>query len=196
MPDPLEKPVARSSRILPKLVFGAACLLTLVAIFYTEENWRGKRAWENCREELTAKGVNLNWAAHIPPSVPDDQNIFKAPNLAAWLVKSPQAGVSNELSWRCNLATDCVDRQNTNPVAEVTIVPLEAEVTATAADIVLRYSNSVPPSADPAQTKRLREVVRKLLWSDPAPPQQSSLQGAQNYTLMAKLIEPSRSLKV
>src|SRR5579859_7569104 len=152
MPDPLEKPVRSSRRILPKLLFGAACLVTLVAVFYAEENWRGKRAWETCRRELTAKGVNLNWAAYIPPAVPDDQNIFKAPNIAAWFVKPRQAGTSNELFWRCNAVADCVDRQNTNPVAEVTIVPLQADLTAAPADVILQYKNSVLPRTDPAQS--------------------------------------------
>ena len=196
MPDPLEKPVRSSRRILPKLLFGAACLLTLVAVFYAEENWRGKRAWETCRRELTAKGANLNWAAYIPPAVPDDQNIFKAPNIAAWFVRPRQAGVSNELYWRCNLAADCVDRQSTNPVADVTIVRPEDDVMAAPADVILRYSNSVPPSADAAQTQRLREAVRKVMWSDDVPPPELSLQGAQNYTLVAKLVEPARSLRV
>ena len=68
---------------------GLAILATLVAIFYTEEDWRGKRAWENCKRELEAKGTVLDWNAYIPSPVPDDQNIFKAPKMAAWFVKLP-----------------------------------------------------------------------------------------------------------
>ena len=55
-----------------------AALATLVAAFYLEENWRGKRAWENCQRELEAKGMLLDWNAYIPPAVPDEQNFFKA----------------------------------------------------------------------------------------------------------------------
>ena len=53
-----------------------AVLATLAALFYTEEDWRGKRAWDNCKRNLEANGVVLDWNALIPPAVPDDQNIF------------------------------------------------------------------------------------------------------------------------
>src|SRR5947209_3455029 len=38
-----------------------AGVATLVAVFYTVENWRGKRAWENCKRELAAEGLPLDW---------------------------------------------------------------------------------------------------------------------------------------
>ena len=62
---------------LRRLLIGTAIFATLIAIFYTEENWRGKRAWENCKRELEAKGMVLDWDKFIPPPVPDDQNFFK-----------------------------------------------------------------------------------------------------------------------
>ena len=74
-----------------------AVLTTLVAAFYLEENWRGKHAWENCRRELEAKGMLLDWNAYIPPAVPDDQNFFKAPKMREWFVKNPNA-TTNELN--------------------------------------------------------------------------------------------------
>ena len=63
-----------------------AALATLVAAFYLEENWRGKRTWENCQRELEAKGMLLDWNAGIPPAVPDEQNFFKAPKMQEWFV--------------------------------------------------------------------------------------------------------------
>ncbi|HXR03935.1 MAG TPA: hypothetical protein VN836_04425, partial [Verrucomicrobiae bacterium] len=65
-------------RISRRVLIALATLATLIAIFYTEEDWRGKRAWENCKRELEAKGAVLDWNAYIPPPVPDDQNFFKA----------------------------------------------------------------------------------------------------------------------
>jgi len=58
----------------------------MVATFYTEENWRGKHAWENCRRALEAKGIKMDWAEHIPPPVPDDQNVFAVPEMQQWFV--------------------------------------------------------------------------------------------------------------
>ena len=66
-----------------------AVLATLLAALYAFENWRGKRAWENARCELEAKGEVLDWSAYIPPPVPDDQNMFKAPKMQEWFVKNP-----------------------------------------------------------------------------------------------------------
>ena len=51
----------RGWRILRRVLITLAVLATLIAIFYTEEDWRGKRAWENCKRELEAKGVVLDW---------------------------------------------------------------------------------------------------------------------------------------
>jgi hypothetical protein len=47
--------------------------------FYAEEDWRGKRVWENYKREWEAKGEKFDWQAFVPPSVPDDQNFFTAP---------------------------------------------------------------------------------------------------------------------
>ena len=83
-----------------RVLIGLAILATLIAIFYTEEDWRGKRAWENCKRELEAKGAVLDWEKFIPPPVPDDQNFFKAPNMQKWFVKlkkPPVEPYTNEL---------------------------------------------------------------------------------------------------
>jgi hypothetical protein len=74
-------------RSASRLLFVAACLATLVGLFYVVENWRGKRAWDQCRHELEAQGAVIDWKALIPPPVPDDQNIFKAPMMTEWFVK-------------------------------------------------------------------------------------------------------------
>jgi hypothetical protein len=75
-----------SRRTQKRALIGLAALATLIAIFYTEENWRGKRAWEQCKRELEAKGAVLDWEKYIPSPVPDDQNFFKAPKMTDWFV--------------------------------------------------------------------------------------------------------------
>jgi hypothetical protein len=69
----------RGWRILRRLLITAAILATLLAAFYAEEDWRGKRAWENYKREWEAKGEKFDWQAFVPPAVPDDQNFFTAP---------------------------------------------------------------------------------------------------------------------
>jgi hypothetical protein len=75
-----EKPKRKLGwRLLRWGLIGVAFLVTLAAVLITEENWRGKRAWENYKRELEAKGEKLDWQAFVPPAVPDDQNFFCAP---------------------------------------------------------------------------------------------------------------------
>ena len=59
------------------LVLG--CLVTLVALFYAVENWRGRHAWQDFKHQREAKGERFELAAFIPPPVPDDQNFFETP---------------------------------------------------------------------------------------------------------------------
>jgi hypothetical protein len=59
------------------LVLG--CLVTLVALFYAIENWRGGRAWQNFKHEREAKGERFDMASFVPPPGPADQNFFETP---------------------------------------------------------------------------------------------------------------------
>ena len=92
-----EPQINRGWRIMRRLLIGLAVLATLAAIFYTEENWRGRRAWEKCKSEYEAKGWVFDWKAYIPPPVPDDHNFYKAPKMAEWFVKP---------DWRTGIGTN------------------------------------------------------------------------------------------
>lgn len=61
-----------------RTIISLAVIVTAVALFYLEEDWRGKRAWEQCKSEMEAKGWVLDWDKFLPKSVPDDQNFFTA----------------------------------------------------------------------------------------------------------------------
>ncbi|HEX5399657.1 MAG TPA: hypothetical protein VFY06_11485, partial [Verrucomicrobiae bacterium] len=75
-----EKPKPRRGwRILRRILIGLAVVATLIAVFYTEEDWRGKHDWETYRRQLEAQGEKLDWQAFVPPPVPDNQNFFTAP---------------------------------------------------------------------------------------------------------------------
>jgi hypothetical protein len=65
-------------RIARRILIVLTILATLIAIFYTEEDWRGKRDWENCKRQLEAQGMVLDWDKFLAPSVPDDQNFYTA----------------------------------------------------------------------------------------------------------------------
>lgn len=66
---------------LARLLFVAACLVTLIALAYAEENWRGKHAWQNYRREWEARGEKFDMTAFVPPPVPDERNFALTPLL-------------------------------------------------------------------------------------------------------------------
>lgn len=53
-------------------------LVSLVILFYVEENWRGNRAWQQVKSGLEARGEPLTMEQWLPP-VPDAENFFAAP---------------------------------------------------------------------------------------------------------------------
>ena len=66
-------------RNFKRFLFGLACFITLVALFYAEEDWRGKHAWEEFKREWEAKGERFDRASVVPPPVPDEQNFALSP---------------------------------------------------------------------------------------------------------------------
>ncbi|MDB6018510.1 MAG: hypothetical protein JWR19_2999 [Pedosphaera sp.] len=72
-----------SWRMIRRYLFCLACLVTLLALFYAEENWRGRHAWEKYKREAIARGEQFNVSAFIPPTVPDDQNFAATPFFAS-----------------------------------------------------------------------------------------------------------------
>jgi tetratricopeptide (TPR) repeat protein len=55
----------------------------LIALFYAEEDWRGKHDWEKFKREWEAKGERFDRASVVPPPVPDDQNFALTPVVAS-----------------------------------------------------------------------------------------------------------------
>ena len=70
------------------VLVGVAVLVTLGALFYTEENIRGKHAWEQYRREAEARGEQLDLNAFIPKPIPDDQNFAATPFIKSWFVRT------------------------------------------------------------------------------------------------------------
>src|SRR5580693_8309340 len=58
-------------RNLKRSLFGLACFATLIALFYAEEDWRGRHDWEKFVREWEAKGERFDWQSIVPPPVPD-----------------------------------------------------------------------------------------------------------------------------
>ena len=70
-------------RNFKRFLFSGACLATLIALFYAEEDWRGWHAWQKFKHQWEAKGERFDFASVIPPPVPDDQNFALTPMVAS-----------------------------------------------------------------------------------------------------------------
>jgi hypothetical protein len=58
--------------------------ITLLALLYGEENWRGRYAWRKFRQQLLAQGEQLDWQEFFPKRIPDEQNFAATPLIRAW----------------------------------------------------------------------------------------------------------------
>lgn len=73
-----------SGRTIRRGLIGLAWAVTLVALAYGVENWRGRRAWNRYRTGLEARGAQLDLAALIPKPIPDDRNFAATPFVQSW----------------------------------------------------------------------------------------------------------------
>ena len=148
-----------------------AVVIALPLLFYAEENWRGKRVWEDCKRQLEAKGAVLDWNACVPPSVPEDQNFFAAPNMSRWFVGRGNNDLSSRVSFSA-FQTFLRDRHS-NTLAEVTIVSPDATISPGDADIIFDYDPPILSLAssqpDPARTSPATNAVIPLIVADEVP---------------------------
>src|ERR1039458_5065970 len=94
----MNDPQKSGRRIQRRALIVLAVFATLMAFFYLEEDWRGKRAWERCKAELEAGGIVMDWNKYIPPPVPDDQNFFTASTNILLRFKKSQTDTESKTS--------------------------------------------------------------------------------------------------
>jgi len=92
----MNPPQTKRYRIMRRCLIVLAVCLTLIGLFYTEENWRGERDWANCKSALEAQGVKMNWADYIPAPMPDDQNVFGVPEMQKWFTGRGETELSKK----------------------------------------------------------------------------------------------------
>jgi len=84
-------------KIIRRWLFIIACVVTLVALFYAEEDWRGRHAWNTYKREREAKGESFEWSSVVPPPVPDNQNFAAIPLFAELFPKPPHSPMLNAI---------------------------------------------------------------------------------------------------
>lgn len=64
---------------LKKFVFAVACIVTLIALFYAEEDLRGRYDWDRFKSEWEAKGERFGRQSVVPPAAADGENFAMSP---------------------------------------------------------------------------------------------------------------------
>ncbi len=67
------------TRLLPRRLFILACVITIIAFVYAEEDWRGWHALKQFENHWTAQGEKFGFLEIAPLPVPDDQNFALTP---------------------------------------------------------------------------------------------------------------------
>jgi hypothetical protein len=153
-------------RVLLLTVVG---LITLFALFRAEENWRGKRDWEDYKREMEAKGETFDFARFVPPLVADAQNFAMTPFLAPLFDFAP--GTQHER-----------DSNGMQRIRDATQLPNEVQTDlnklewrggkpldlASLANELLATNRSAPPRFAPGHTQEAaRALLEKLKAEEP-----------------------------
>jgi hypothetical protein len=83
-----------SWRIIRRNLIALAWLVTIIALFYGEEDWRGSRTWNNYRDSLIAQGEQLDFKAFVPKAIPDADNFAANPEVQSWFVRYTNNSIS------------------------------------------------------------------------------------------------------
>jgi hypothetical protein len=176
-------------RIVRGIFIALAVLATLIALFYTEEDWRGKRAWENCKRELEAQGAVLDWNKFLPPSVPDDQNFFTASRNI--LLKFKRLTATNDPDYKAARASNWLRLQitssNSYPIIRAPIVAKLTVASGIRADIAQGTNVFLVNLNDPTAGERTRKLIQAVIG-----PNIAGAAGPQFYLFSLKDIRPAQ----
>jgi hypothetical protein len=101
-----------SWRGIRRILIILAWTVTVIGLFYGEENWRGRHAWNEYRAASEARGMSLDYSTYVPKDVPDDQNFAATPFLKTFLQREGSI-LTNDLYYRA-----CYNISETNTVKD------------------------------------------------------------------------------
>ncbi len=193
---PIFSPARRSW--LRRSIYAAAAVATLVTLFYAEENWRGRRAWEHYKRERVAAGDVFDGSILEQPKVPDDQNFYKTPLLQSvgyrdlttgtsgykglWLWGDARA-IGSFAEGKRTVISTYHDSLRSRSEYSAPVTPLDAP-----ADVVRLFNQS--PDIEELRRASLRPFsqcnLMKSPFTDPIPNYVAIRGFVQGFTLLAK----------
>src|SRR5258705_1153320 len=85
-------------RVLRRCLIAVAWVVTIIALLYGEENWRGRRAWNKFRRAAEARGEQVEFKAFIPPPVPEEHNFAATPVIQSWFPRGQNGAWVDEFA--------------------------------------------------------------------------------------------------
>ena len=73
-------------RVIRRAMILLVWVVTIIALFYGEEDWRGHRAWTKYSDAVIAQGEQLDFKAFVPKPVPDAENFAAIPEIQSWFI--------------------------------------------------------------------------------------------------------------
>jgi len=177
-------------RNLRRTLVGVALVATLIAIFYAEEDWRGKRAWENYKRGMEAGGIVMDWEKLIPPPVPDDQNFFKAsPDLERMFTKIPgEPKATNATAFGYALPDKLdfpiLDTSKTGPIVVANVTVVSPEIVKSPA----AQGATLFKASDPGVRAEASKLIRNTLGE--------RIAGAQGFDFSAVQLDKLVALQI
>jgi hypothetical protein len=95
-----------SWRTIRRTLIILVALVTLAVALVTEENWRGRRAWESYKSSEEAKGEKFDLASFTPPPLPENENFAATPALAQLVQVRPAPPREGSMVERISLEGD------------------------------------------------------------------------------------------
>lgn len=77
-----------TGRAVRRVLIVLAWLVTIIAVFYGEEDWRGRHGWNRYSETLKAQGDELDLSAFVPKPIPDEENFAATPEIKSWFIEN------------------------------------------------------------------------------------------------------------
>jgi hypothetical protein len=103
-----------------RLLIVIAWAVTIIALFYGEEDWRGRHAWNKYSDALKAQGAELDFKAFVPAPIPDAENFAATPEIQSWFVQNTNAGAQRfQNKWN----SDAFARTNIKPISDSNRIP-------------------------------------------------------------------------
>ena len=150
-------------KILRRTLSIIASLITLVALAYAIENWRGASTWASEQARLRSRHEPLTWKDLLPPMPPRAENVAEAPLFQGLLDYVAVQEPNGETRYRWNGAAAETRLSQLFRLPESTTAPAPSPIpTLDLAGVADRFRNATNYSGVPKTDNPARDILAAL----------------------------------